>query len=393
VNAVATTEDLRLAALRELGLLDTPAEERFDRVVRLAKRIFDVPTVAVNLIDEDRLYTKSAIGFEAGSSTPRDISFCPQTIDTGVSLVITDAQKDPDWADNPLVTGDPGVRFYAGAPLAAPGGEVVGALCLVDDEPRDLSPTDHAVLEDLARWLEVELAADSDAVQAREIQTRLLPRHPPVIPGYDVAGRCQPAHHVGGDYFDWHLLDDTLLQFTVADVMGKGLAAGVIAAGVRAAFRATARSNTLAEAVRLTASSMQDDFDNTGTFATLFTARLRPSQGHLEYVDAGHGLAIIVPAQGEMRHLTSRDLPLGSDLDTTWHSQETRLDPGDTLMVVSDGLLDILPEEEEILQAARKLAASDRTSEQMCDRIMEAALGHDVADDLTALVIRREPAW
>jgi hypothetical protein len=390
---VATSEYLRVAALRELALLDTPAEERFDRVVRLAQRIFDVPTVAVNLIDADRLYTKSAIGFEAGSSTPRDISFCPRTIDTRVSLVIPDARRDPDWADSPLVTGDPGVRFYAAAPLAAPGGEVVGALCLVDDAPRDLSPTDHAVLEDLARWIEVELAADADALQAREIQTRLLPRLPPVIPGYDVAGRCQPAHHVGGDYFDWHFLDDTLLQFTVADVMGKGLAAGVIAAGVRSALRATARFNTLGEAIRLTASSMQDDFDNTGTFATLFTARLRPSQGHLEYVDAGHGLAVIVPAEGEMRQLTSRDLPLGSDLNTTWQSKETRLDPGDVLMVVSDGLLDIYPEREEVLEAARRLADSGRNSEQMCDRILEAAVGHDVADDLTALVIRREPAW
>jgi Stage II sporulation protein E (SpoIIE)/GAF domain len=390
---VATTERLRVAALRELGLLDTVAEERFDRVVRLAKRIFDVRTVAVNLIDDDRLYTKSAIGIEAGRSTPRDISFCPQTIDTGNSLVIPDTQKDPSWAHNPLVTGDHGIRFYAGAPLAAPGGEVVGALCLTDDEPRDLSPTDHAVLEDLARWVEAELAADADALQSREIQTRLLPRLPPTIPGYDVAGRCRPAHHVGGDYFDWHFLDDTLLQFTVADVMGKGLAAGVIAAGVRSALRATARNNTLADAVRLTASSMQDDFDNTGTFATLFTARLRPSHGHLEYVDAGHGLAIIVPAEGEMQQLTSRDLPLGSDLDTTWHSRETRLEPGDTLMVVSDGLLDIVPEEEELLAAARKLAASARTSDQMCDRIMEAAVGHDVADDVTAVVVRREPAW
>jgi serine phosphatase RsbU (regulator of sigma subunit) len=199
--------------------------------------------------------------------------------------------------------------------------------------------------------------------------------------------------HVGGDYFDWHLLDDTLLQFTVADVMGKGLAAGVIAAGVRSALRATARFNTLGEAIRMTAASMQDDFDNTGTFATLFTARLRPSQGHLEYVDAGHGLAVIVPADGEMRQLTSRDLPLGSDLNTTWQSKETRLDPGDVLMVVSDGLLDIYPEREEVLEAARRLADSGRNSEQMCDRILQAAVGHDVADDLTALVIRREPAW
>jgi hypothetical protein len=390
---VAASEPLRLAALYELGLLDTPSEERFDRVVRLAKRIFDVPTVAVNLIDADRLFTKSAIGAEAGTSTPRDISFCPRTIDTGVSLVVPDARMDPDWAGNPLVTGDPGIRFYAGAPLAAPGGEIVGALCLVDYEPRELAPTDHALLEDLARWVEVELAADAEALQAREIQTRLLPRHPPVIPGYDVAGRCQPALHVGGDYFDWHLLDDTLLQFTVADVMGKGLAAGVIAAGVRTALRATARFNTLSDSIRLTAASMQDDFDNTGTFATMFTARLRPSQGHLEYVDAGHGLALIVSADGEMEQLSSRDLPLGSDLDTSWHSKETRLDPGATLIVVSDGLLDIYPEPAQVLEAAGGLAASDRTAEQMCDRIMQASIGHEIGDDLTALVIRREPSW
>ncbi|MDX6357947.1 MAG: hypothetical protein QOH37_1001 [Nocardioidaceae bacterium] len=390
---MAASEPLRLAALYELGLLDTPSEERFDRVVRLAKRIFDVPTVAVNLIDADRLFTKSAIGAEAGTSTPRDISFCPRTIDTGVSLVVPDARMDPDWAGNPLVTGDPGIRFYAGAPLAAPGGEIVGALCLVDYEPRELAPTDHALLEDLARWVEVELAADAEALQAREIQTRLLPRHPPVIPGYDVAGRCQPALHVGGDYFDWHLLDDTLLQFTVADVMGKGLAAGVIAAGVRTALRTTARFNTLSDSIRLTAASMQDDFDNTGTFATMFTARLRPSQGHLEYVDAGHGLALIVSADGEMEQLSSRDLPLGSDLDTSWHSKETRLDPGGTLIVVSDGLLDIYPEPAQVLEAAGGLAASDRTAEQMCDRIMQASIGHEIGDDLTALVIRREPSW
>jgi hypothetical protein len=390
---VATSEHVRLAALRELGLLDTPPEERFDRVVRLAQRIFDVPTVAVNLIDEDRLFTKSAIGFEAGTSTPREITFCPTTVSTGVSLVVPDATLDPAWADNPLVTGDPGIRFYAGAPLAAPGGEVVGALCLIDDVPRDLSPTDHALLEDLARWVEVELAADADAVQAKEIQHRLLPRHAPVIPGYDIAGRCQPAHHVGGDYFDWYLLDDTLLQFTVADVMGKGLAAGVIAAGIRAAMRATARFNTLTDAIRLTAASMQDDFDDTGTFATLFTGRLRPSQGHLEYVDAGHGLALIVDADGDMRQLDSRDLPLGADLASAWRSQETRLDPGDTLLVVSDGLLDILPERDDVLEAARNLALSPRTADEMCDRVLQGSVGHQVTDDLTVLVIRREPSW
>jgi hypothetical protein len=387
---VETSERARLAALHDLGLLDTPAEERFDRVVRLAKRIFNVSTVTVNLVDEDRLFTKSAAGVEAGHSMPLDLAFSPRTLDKGTTLVVPDARLDPDFADNPLVVGDPHVRFYAGTPLAAPGGELVGTLSMMDVKPRELSASDHALLEDLARWVEAELAADADAAQAKEIQTQLLPRRPPDIPGYDVAGRCQPALHVGGDFYDWHLLDDTMLQITVADVMGKGLAAAVIAAGVRAALRVTSRFNTLTESLRRTASSMQGDFNDTGTFATMFTARLRPSHGHIEYVDAGHGLAIIVPAAGETRFLPSRDLPLGADLEGTWQSHETRLEPGETLIVVSDGLLDFFPDPLEAMRAARTLAASGTTSEEMADRIIEASAGHPLADDLTALVVRRE---
>ena len=385
-----TDERARLEALRELGLLDTPAEERFDRVVRLAKRLFDVPFVALNLIDDDRLFTKSSVGFESGTSTPRDISFCPRTIDTRQPLVIHDAQRDPDWADHPLVTGSPQVRFYAGSPLASPGGEIVGALCLIDQRPRVMSRTDHALLEDLSRWVESELNADADAVQAIEIQRRMLPRKPPSIPGYDITGVCRPAMHVGGDYYDWLMLDDTLLQVTVADVMGKGLPAGMITAGIRTALRVTSRFNSLTESVRRTAASLQDDFNDTGTFATMFTARLRTQSGHLEYVDAGHGLAIIVPPEGPTRHLASTDLPLGADPEATWISQIDRLEHGATFMVVSDGMLDIFPDPSDAIAAAEELAATAVTAGEMVDRILEVAADAPLADDLTALVIRRE---
>jgi hypothetical protein len=385
-----TDERARLEALRELGLLDTPPEERFDRVVRLAKRLFDVPTVALNLIDDDRLFTKSAVGFEAGSSIPRDISFCPHTVDTREPLIIDDTRADHHWAQHPLVTGEAQVRFYAASPLSAPGGEIVGALCLMDQAPRAMSRTDHALLEDLSRWVESELAADADAVQAREIQRRLLPRKPPRIPGYEVTGVCRPAMNVGGDYYDWVMLDDSLLQVTVADVMGKGLPAGVITAGIRTALRVSSRFNSLTETVRRTAASMQDDFDDTGTFATMFTARLRPQRGHLEYIDAGHGLAVIVPADGSVRRLSSADLPLGADPGETWVSQVDRLEHGATLIVVSDGMLDVFPEPADAMRAAQELAASAATADEMVDRILEVAAGAPIGDDLTALVVRRE---
>jgi serine phosphatase RsbU (regulator of sigma subunit) len=387
---VETDERARLEALRELSLLDTPPEERFDRVVRLAKRLFDVPIVALNLIDDDRLFTKSAAGYESGTSTPRELTFCPRTIDTRQPLVIHDTHRDPDWADHPLVIGSPQVRFYAGSPLASPGGEIVGALCLIDQRARVMSRTDHALLEDLSRWVESELNADADAVQAVEIQRRMLPRKPPSIHGYDITGVCRPAMHVGGDYYDWLMLDDTLVQVTVADVMGKGLPAGMITAGIRTALRVTSRFNSLTESVRRTAASLQDDFNDTGTFATMFTARLRTQSGHLEYVDAGHGLAIIVPAEGPTRRLTSTDMPLGADAAATWISQIDRLEPGATLIVVSDGMLDVFPDPADAIAAAEELAATAATADEMVDRILQVAADAPLADDLTALVIRRE---
>jgi len=389
---VDTAEQTRVDAVRDLGLLDTPPEERFDRVVRLARRLFEVSTVAVNLIDADRLYVKSAVGFEAGQSVPRDVAFCPRTVDTQAALVVADAREDAAWADHPLVTGDPSIRFYAGTPLAGPNGEIVGALCMIDQQPRDMSPADRALLDDLGGWIETELAADADALQAEEIQRRLLPRKAPDVLGYDVAGRCQPAFHVGGDYYDWHLLDDTMLQVTVADVMGKGLAAGVIAAGLRTSMRVASRSHTLMESVRRTAEGLQDDFNDSGTFATMFTARLRPQQGHLEYVDAGHGLAVLVSPGSPTRQLSSRDLPLGVQPGSLWTSYEARLEPGDTLIAVSDGLLDAFTDPVEAVRAAERLVASAATADEMADRILAAAASAPLADDLTAVVVRREHA-
>ena len=385
-----TVEQSRIEAVRELGLLDTPPEERFDRVVRLAKRVFDVPTVAVNLIDDDRLFVKSAVGADAGTSMPLDLAFCRRTVETRQALVLTDARLDSEWADHPLVTGDPGIVFYAAWPLAGPGGQVVGALCLIDHQPRALGHGDAALLDDLARWVETELAADADAVQAMEIQRRLLPQKPPDVLGYDIAGRCQPAFNVGGDYYDWHLLDDTMLQITVADVMGKGLAAGMIAAGLRTAMRVTSRNNTLLESVRRTAQGLQDDFDVSGTFATMFTSRLRPQHGHLEYVDAGHGLALHLSPGSRIRQLTARDLPLGAQAGSIWTSHETRIQPGDTLIVVSDGVLEAFAEPLEALHAAEQLVATSQTADEMADRILITAAHASLVDDLTAVVVRRE---
>ncbi|KFA91359.1 ATP-binding protein [Archangium violaceum] len=161
-------EPRRLQALLRLGLLDTPAEERFDRIVRMAARTFRVPITLVSLVDGSRQWFKARVGLDA-ASTARSISFCGHAILTPDTFVVRDALEDQRFADNPLVTGEPHVRFYAGHPLHAPDGSPVGTLCLIDRRARDFSAEERQQLEDLASWVELEL----NALTVQEARTAL----------------------------------------------------------------------------------------------------------------------------------------------------------------------------------------------------------------------------
>jgi len=151
-------EALRIQTLRELNVLDTSPEERFDRLTRLAKRLFNVPIALVSLVDADRQWFKSCVGLDV-SETSRDISFCGHAILGDQILTVPDAGLDERFHDNPLVVGAPGIRFYAGCPLTVTNGSKLGTLCLIDIKPRDLDDEDRALLRDLARMAEQELAA------------------------------------------------------------------------------------------------------------------------------------------------------------------------------------------------------------------------------------------
>ncbi|WP_373992029.1 sensor domain-containing diguanylate cyclase [Duganella sp. BuS-21] len=155
---IPENEALRLATLRSLNVLDTPPEERFDRVTRMAKRMFRVPTVLVSIVDENRQWFKSAQGLDA-CETPRNISFCGHAILGDDIFLIQNALADERFADNPLVAGNPNIRFYAGCPLRAAGGVKVGTLCLIDSVPREFDHEDANALRDLAAMVEDELSA------------------------------------------------------------------------------------------------------------------------------------------------------------------------------------------------------------------------------------------
>jgi len=150
-------EDQRLAALQSLKMLDTPPDERFDRLTRMAAAAFDIPVSLVSLVDSRRQWLKSRCGIEV-DETPREIAFCAHTILEDDLLIVPDARIDPRFADNPAVAGPPGVRFYAGAPVRTEDGFAVGTFCLIDTRPRSLSARQISLLRDFARLTEREIA-------------------------------------------------------------------------------------------------------------------------------------------------------------------------------------------------------------------------------------------
>jgi PAS domain S-box-containing protein len=171
---MTAAEQARRQALRRLDLLDTSAEQSFDRVTKLAQRVFGTPIALVALIDDHRQWFKSKIGLSI-DETPREQALCAMTADANAPLVIPDTREDRRSADNPLVTGPPGIRFYAGAPVHAPDGTAIGSLCVIDTEPRaSLSRADRDTLVDLAGIIDNEIAARARMIREIEAQTRTV---------------------------------------------------------------------------------------------------------------------------------------------------------------------------------------------------------------------------
>jgi GAF domain-containing protein len=151
-----TSEARRLKVLWQYDVLDTVPEELFDDLTELAARICEAPIALISLVDEDRQWFKSKVGISV-NETSRDISFCAHAIKGQDLFIIPDATKDLRFANNPLVTSDPKIRFYAGAPLIAPDGEALGSLCVIDKVPRELSSEQQQALRVLARHVMTQL--------------------------------------------------------------------------------------------------------------------------------------------------------------------------------------------------------------------------------------------
>ena len=378
-------DEKRQRAVEALGVLDTPPDARVDRVTRLAQELFDVPMVSVTLIDRDRQWRKSQIGL-GGSEAPREGAFCDVTVRKGDTLIVEDASTDETFAENPFVTGDPHLRFYAGHPLAAPGGEHFGTLCILDTRPRTLDDRQQELLRELAGWVQAELTQVHELDDASIVQKALMSARTPDVPGYTLAASATAAGQLMGDVYDWYLIDGKL-RVTLADVMGKGAGAAIIAAEVRASLR-TAPERSLGAAVGEVEKMLEDDIGGSNIFVTAVHTEIDVATGELSFIDAGHGLAFILRADGRWEFLESTGLPLGMGFNDGREPATARLEVGDSYLVCSDGLLDVLDPEDPYGHVYRVLR-----SMEPADAVAEAARlarAERAPDDVTVVAVRRD---
>ena len=162
-----SSEAARLAALRRYRILDTDPERAFDDLAHLASHICGTPIALISLVDEDRQWFKAAVGV-TGAETSRSVAFCAHAIQEPGIMMVNDAMRDERFRDNPLVTGEMHLRFYAGAPLNTPDGHAVGTLCVADTVPRELTGEQTRALDALRRQVEAQLELRRNLMELQE---------------------------------------------------------------------------------------------------------------------------------------------------------------------------------------------------------------------------------
>jgi hypothetical protein len=382
-----TTAAHRGALVRALGVLGEGPEERLDRITRMAQEAFGVPLSFLNLVDEDTVHSQSSQGpFPQGTTAPARAVFCSTTIEHAEPTIVPDTILDRRFAELPVVIGEPHIRFYAGAPLAMVDGTRVGTLCLMDTAPRTIDDADVQLLRDLARWAERELSQSIDRERLRRVLDGLVP-DPVDVPGYDLDSVSIAREEGGGDIVDWRRTADGDLLVTIGDVASSGPAAALLAAGLRGALLARTEHDLDAGMLGLEA-QMEPELARAGVVASVFQARLTPRTGRVDFVDAGHGLALHVRSDGTGNVLRSLDLPIGlHPSGVARASGSLVLRPGDRLVLLTDGVLQ--------LDGLGDLAAVGRAvvdagdGDAFVDRVRSDVLARRPDADVTALVLSR----
>jgi sigma-B regulation protein RsbU (phosphoserine phosphatase) len=416
---LTTQEDNRLAAVRRYAILDTPPDGAFDRVCALAARLFDVPFASVTIVDEDRIWFKACQGLDA-IEIPREPGLCASAILQDDPYVVENGLIDPRTANNPLVHGDLGVRFYAAAPIVTSDGFRLGTVNVIDTEPRAVTERESEMLQDLAAIvmdeLELRLAAIREVRGEQELrrealaqqlraeslagalQRSLSPPRLPQIPGLDVAVLYEPfaAEDVGGDFYDHFPLAAGRSGFFLGDVCGKGAPAAAVTSLARYTMRTAALLNegpwaTLAD---LNAALLMEDGMQTCT-AVYGEILENGSTAGVRLAVAGHPAPLVVRADGRVDTTPAHGTILGAFADPAFHTCAVGLEPGDAIVVYSDGILDSEADGEVVdeQRVAGWLAGAPQAGAQaLVDRLARRLRGVELRDDVAIMALRWSPA-
>jgi sigma-B regulation protein RsbU (phosphoserine phosphatase) len=362
----AVNEAERLTDLRALEILDTPSEERFDRIARAATHIFDVPIAYIALVDSDRQWFKAKCGLTV-DATGREISFCGHTILQDGPLIIPDAKQDERFWDNPLVVGEPYLRFYAGYPLRGPKGYKVGTLCLADRRPRTLDSRQRTILAELAALAEHELQMVSLIYYQRELlETKnallatseqlarelaeaaayvqsLLPA--PLGPPVATDWCFKTSSQLGGDLFGYHWLDETRLAIYLFDVCGHGVGAALLSIAVHTALRSETLPNTAFDQPAEVLTGLNQAFPmekHQDKFFTMWYGVYDRVNRRLRYANAGHPPALLFAGDGQPSvKVGNPGMMIGVAPDAAFATSEHLMTPGSRLFLYSDGVIDV----------------------------------------------------
>ena len=405
-----TDESGRMAAVRRYGVLDTPPDGAFDRITALASRVFDVPISIVSIVDTDRIWFKSHHGVDV-EQIDREPGLCASAVLQDGPWLVNDASTDPRTLANPLVAGEMGLRFYAGVPLTTHDGFNLGTLCLLDQQPRELTDDEVATLSDLATVvmdeLELRLAAKRTVELesqlrrgaenvARTLQQSLLPTRVPAIAGLDIAARYHVANRdqVGGDFYDVVADAGGGCAVVVGDVCGKGVAAASMTGTARWVLR-TAVSETWTPALalaRLNAVLVHAQ-EESGEYVTAALVSVAPVRDGLTTVTvslAGHPHPLVIRADGTVERVGQTSPVVGWTLEAAYEEVGTSLSSGDALVLFTDGTLEVVAGHgatEDDAVAALLAPAAGRSAAEIADVLDEVLAVGTLGDDAAFVVV------
>lgn len=419
VAPLPPNEHDRLEALYSLRLLDTPQEERFDAVTLLAARLFGVPIAFVSLIDRDRQWFKAKVGFDLCEAS-RQASFCAHAILQDEPLVIPDALLDARFVDSPFVNSEPFLRFYAGQPLRAPGGEKVGTFCIADTKPHNFSAGELELLRHVGTMVERELRM-SDIIDAQSellvVQKELLSTQrrlheelraaagyvisqfpSPIEEPLAIDWKFVPSDEVGGDGLGYHALDETRFAVYLLDVCGHGVAPALMSISLLSWLRSQARVGVDFGDPAAVLAALNRDFPmirHGDRFFTMWYGVLDVASGKLVYSSAGHPPAVVVQEGGGMRRLGRSGIPIGCLTTATYENLESPLGSDEILYVFSDGAFELRRGEwslEDLEARFAKQAAAPGALDAILGELRQVAGSAGFADDVTILRLRRQGA-